>query len=685
MRITPIVTYDTRLKNNFKRNTVKEKSKLSQNSSPNNFYNPYYFADYLNKNKNIIYFLGKKVHIVDGGAHAQNMKHFANAISKDMDLSMHEVETNPTDENIKQLQSLKNELKKINSEHLNTGEYIAIPALASVPILNLQDQYNKVMGENKKFTPENIKANKKNILTFLEKIYNNPVKYSEYIGYMDSSHQGIEYVYGVIQEINKLIKKGINVYIPSGHPQDDTLKWLAKERGLNQELYHFIATGKDKGGQIAALHKEIKDKNWYDFNLLSLSEAHIVGVKEAKGAQDYMFAAYDSCITDGARGVYNFSPVRQDDKIIGYSYTNTYTNEYPYNEFPSNDKIANLNRFVGKKSTEVIASEKEHKELLDAIKKGTGTETCADKLYLVKKIFSEKEIAEQKINLQGNYVDRSLKLFFDSNQFNEIIFPKCDCEGSGKPSVLSMWGSCFAVFNAIARDIRLESQYDSIESNKHYNLMQNLKIQAKECLKRYYNKPAEDYLNHAIEMDKSYSIKNPEHFLDFEPYYLLGNYHLNNKNYDHASSCYNNSINLLSKEITQKERKTLATIKKEGLAYLNSKKNSQNYDTNIKKYNSKSPLAKLFSIKPAKPDNYNKYKGNYENYELYEKTTTLVKMFEILAQICKNKKEYYPAQVCEAAAQDIKNCTQRGDRILELRAQNIQYIGNLYPEITGDI
>ena len=63
--------------------------------------------------------------------------------------------------------------------------------------------------------------------------------------------QGIEHTYGVIQAINAIIKKGNSVYVPSGHPNDLTLKWMAAQKGLKPELYHYIATGKDMNNSVA--------------------------------------------------------------------------------------------------------------------------------------------------------------------------------------------------------------------------------------------------------------------------------------------------------------------------------------------------------------------------------------------------------------------------------------------------
>ncbi len=264
-------------------------------------------------------FCGHTVHIIDGGNHATNMQHFAKAISKDMDVEMHDVEINLKNKNAKQLKSLEQELKNMGSSKEDfTKEYIAIPASSSVPLLNLQDQIKAVIGKEVKLTPENIKANKPLILNFLKEIYENPGKYRQCINNMDKDGLGLEYTYGVIQQINKLVKsKGAKVFVPAGHPYDETLKWMATQRGLKPELYNYIATGNDYDQVVSKMIKEIKVNNWYNFNLLALSDAKIVTVKGTNEVQDYIFAAYDPCITDGARGIYNFSPVREKGKLIG--------------------------------------------------------------------------------------------------------------------------------------------------------------------------------------------------------------------------------------------------------------------------------------------------------------------------------------------------------------------------------
>jgi hypothetical protein len=109
-----------------------------------------------------------------------------------------------------------------------------------------------------------------------------------------------------------------------------------------------------------------------------------------------MFAAYDTCITDGERGVYNFSPVRKNGELTGYSYHDTVTNEYPFEKFPANDEIANIVKFVGINAEDVIASHYETKMFLESMAKNKDLTEFENKLYSVSDIFSPKTIKEQK-------------------------------------------------------------------------------------------------------------------------------------------------------------------------------------------------------------------------------------------------------------------------------------------------
>lgn len=637
----------------------------------------------LSKPYRTISFMGKTVHIVDGGCHATNMEHFAHAISDEMNTKMHNVETNSKDDNIKQLQSLEANLKDLANEQVS-GTYIAVPALATVPILNMQDQYNVIMDDNKKFTAENLKDNKENLLKFLKKIYDYPEKYSKYINYMDPMKQGIQYTYGVIKQINKLVEAGANVYVPSGHPHEQTLKWVADTEDLKPELYHYIATGDDPNNTVKNALDDIKEKNWYDFNLLALSDAHVVGVRGVDDMSDYIFAAYDGFVTEKERGVYNFSPIRKADKIVGYSYTDTVNNQYPLSHFPHNDRIANIEKYVGKNYKELLATRSEIEELKDARKNEQNTKQCADKLYPIKEIFSDDEIKSRRYNLRGKYVDRSLTLFFDTNRKGEVIFPKCDCEGTGKPSVLSMWGSCFAVFNAIQRDI-LKTQRDVNEKwiDEHNASMQKDIKTAYEFVQSSKYNAAEALLKLAREKDMSFAKKHPEYIRCYKPDELLGDiYHAQEKDY-WAKACYNNALDIIAKQIMT-EIRDVPKFQQESMKYGNTMLKSENYDFLLKAYNSKPAFIRAFTSPPNKPSDYNEHKSMTKIKKQRDVLDAASDIFDKIANICENTGEKYPAKVCRAAALDICKKTDRGFKVLAKRVGHEQYIGDLYNEIKPD-
>lgn len=596
-------------------------------------------------------FMGYPVHIVDGHNHATNVAHFAKAVEKNMDIEMHEVEVNKNDKNMKQLKSLEKELIMLNQRNdIKKGDYVAVPALATVPLLNLKDQINSVSGKSVYLTAENIKANKPIIMDFLQKIYYNPDRYREYINYLDSRGQGIENTWGVIRELNTLQKKGAKVYIPAGHPHDDTLKWMAGQRGLKPELYNYIATGEDENGSVNKMAKEIKNNNWYNFNLLSLSDANVVTVKESSGAQDYMFAAYDTCITDGARGVYNFSPVRNGEKLIGYSYTDTTTNEYPFEEFPANDEIENIVKFVGRDINDFLANEAETELLLK------NPQAAPDKLYKIEDIFSESEIKNGKMRIQGDYIDKLLKLFFRKNKDNKIIFPKCDCEGSGKPSVLSMWGSCFSVFNAIAKDIKLR------EKRKLYNddseipkLMK--KAEADEAKKFYdgaeyfYNKVLESMTIKGLGDEEKYHVQEKLAVVLLKQSKFEPAKHILNKLID-------NNCTKISKECGLQNR---TAFKENVIAAFLNKEKTKFIGSDYSK----------IAAQILNPDSNSKR----SNLEL-----KIAMHYSIIGDLCRIAGEEYPAKVCRWASEEITKGSAFGDKIIQRRAEKNTYIGDLYDE-----
>ncbi len=424
-----------------------------------------------NLNSRQINFSRRNVHILDGGAHGGYIKHFAESMIKDLhsdvDIKFHNVRTNPKVESVKQLWELEGTLRYLNeSDQIKKGDFVSIPGQAAVSLLNLNERIWNVLREGLNLTSDNVKKHKDIILRFLNNIYHNRNSFTEQIKYMDDLGQGIENTYGVIQEINRLTQKGVNVYIPAGHPDDNSIKWLAGERNQKEDLYKFISTGNKQFSPVVNdIINTVRNNGWYEFNLLSLANAHIVNVMDKNG-EEYLFASRDGLANDRARGVYNFTPIRDGwGKIKGYSYRDESTVDYPYDEFPDNDKIANINKFVGLNIMGLFADENEHKKYRELVKLGKSTNSLPDKLYKISEVFDENEISRRKLNYLGGFINNNQKLVFDINSQGKVLFQKCNCEGSERPSVKSMWGCCFATIGAIKRDIRKAMERKEIDTN----------------------------------------------------------------------------------------------------------------------------------------------------------------------------------------------------------------------------
>ena len=69
-------------------------------------------ASIINKNVAKVSFLGYNVFITDGGNHADNMLHFAKAISSDIEPILEKVKILPNDPNVKFLKDLEHVLKE---------------------------------------------------------------------------------------------------------------------------------------------------------------------------------------------------------------------------------------------------------------------------------------------------------------------------------------------------------------------------------------------------------------------------------------------------------------------------------------------------------------------------------------------------------------------------------------------
>ena len=52
--------------------------------------------------------------------------------------------------------------------------------------------------------------------------------------------------------------------------------------------------------------------------------------------------------------------------------------------------------------------------------------------------------------------------------------------------------------------------------------------------------------------------------------------------------------------------------------------------------------------------------------------------YKDMAEYCEREYEYYPARVCRWAVEELKKSSLNGDKIVQRRAEQNQYIGDLY-------
>ena len=203
-------------------------------------------------------FLGYDVYIIDGGNHANDMEHFVKAINENVDVHMYRAENSRDFKYNKPLKNIEEQLNYINRYELtDENSFVAIPVSITVPLQNLAEQYKRITGNYIHLKPHTVQSNKEKLLNFLKTIYYNPDSYRKYIQYMDPENQGLEYAYGIIQEINKL--KCRKVYVPVAMPQVKNMEWLAKERGEIPELTNYLATGYDKDGKVQNMMNYLKE------------------------------------------------------------------------------------------------------------------------------------------------------------------------------------------------------------------------------------------------------------------------------------------------------------------------------------------------------------------------------------------------------------------------------------------
>jgi hypothetical protein len=607
--------------------------------------------------------------IMDEGRHYKNLFHLGNALSDNIEIkstpvkSIEATKLNLKLEALKDMKNLRDALHYINNKADRKPEFLALPTLCNVGLLNLSDRVEAIIGKRINLTPQNIKSNKTTVIELLKKIHDDPCKYRQEIGYMDKDSQGMEHVYGVIQEINQLVKSGINVFIAAGHPYHTSMDYLTRINDARPEYSYYLATGNDTKGTILKLKSKCQNDNWYEFNLLTLSEAQNIGITKPND-EKFFHTAYDSCVTDYSRGTFNFSPVRKNGEIEGYSFLDQSNVHFKKEELNENIYIE---KFIGLKVKDVLASDEEHRQF-EKLLTHTGEKsesdisflkTASDKLFKVEDIFSPQEIKEKKIHLQGKYVDASLKLFFDENKYGQIIFFKCDSEASGRPSIFSMWGTCLSVINKIAQNINgfrpkltkmetIPQPYVSYEYNQYLN-----KAKIPYGINVYEKEAA---LNKALGIKKQ--VLGDSHPSLIKDYIEIGDFLLqrhHSSDYDNSENCYNEALRIAKAN-----------------------------------FHPKAPVIAdcYMKIAEACSDRTEYYKKNSsamdclnEAIDIYsysdEGNKNISGAFNKLAKILRLEKKDIFAEVCEKAAKEIEGGTLKGKEIIKKRANGERTIAKL--------
>ena len=618
MRINPVSMLWSAQNNN----KVKKENNYIQNPIVKNNYSDSFVKSTSPLNKSgAIVFTGYDVNIIDGGSHAIDMEHLAKALGDDFDVHLYQAETAKSAENYKPLRNIEYQLKLINDYKLTDEKsYIAIPVSMTVPIQNLAEQYKRVTGDYIHLKPNTLKTQKDRVLNFLKMLYENPKKYQKYIEYMDPQNQGLEYVYGIIQEINKLKCK--KVYVPVAPPYKETLNWLANEWGNKPELTNYLATGYDKDGKVRDMVNFIKEKEWYDFNLLALSNAKVVNMKELNGS-DHLYSGYDLTINDGARGFYNLTPVRENGKLVGYSYVNPNVNEYPLNEFPHSEKVADIIKYVGLSTDEVVANDEQTARFKQALKEGRVTSDFDNKLYPVWKLFNENELRDQKIYEKGDFVDYKLQNYFRRNGDYKIIYPKGDSEKSGKPSVMGMWDGRASVISALDRDVSNHRfRAAMLRDNIHLDDIIAGRYRSAQEAKNFNDYRAVEYNLNQIQEHMELEELDRKSEIYMEITECLADAKFHNGNYLGSKALYNRYLNDLSKnyfEMREKDREKAEKIRKE-----------------------------------------------------------ITSVYSILAEIADKQGEEYSARVCRRAARELQKNTAIGMKVIKRRANDDINVGDLF-------
>ncbi|PWL77427.1 hypothetical protein DBY21_04950 [Candidatus Gastranaerophilales bacterium] len=176
-------------------------------------------------------------------------------------------------------------------------------------------------------------------------------------------------------------------------------------------------------------------------------------------------------------------------------------------------------------------------------------ESFSGKLYPVWKLFDENELREKKIFAKGDFVDYKLQNFFRRNGDYKIIYPKGDCENSGRPSVKAMWGSSYSILSAIKRDIDKRRIKDNLKAYNNLSLnsaILNLLSNASDQRNIGNLNDAVKYLSKAVEYIDMDGF-SPNNSMHMKAYKDLANLKFELGNYDEANGLYNFYLNNVCK------------------------------------------------------------------------------------------------------------------------------------------
>ena len=183
-----------------------------------------------------------------------------------------------------------------------------------------------------------------------------------------------------------------------------------------------------------------------------------------------------------------------------------------------------------------------------------------------------------------------------------------------------MWGSCFSSINAIVRDLK---------------------------------KSGNSYLSSNISGSYGYISKGDQSRVRGE--------------YSMAEYYYNEALNILHPNRTSFNHKAGAIEVYEKLYSV--------LKSNRKHAEAKGVANMLINLNSYNIKDLSVYNSAYISIQ-----RKIGDYYKDMADYCESEREYYPARVCRWAAEELKKSSTYGDKIVQKRAKQDQYIGDLYNE-----